>query len=152
MVAAVPAPAFDQVLNEGDNALTAGRLSLSSLGHTASASASWVAPAFTAVSPDGSALALLRQEYGQSRLYLVKVDSEAGPKAIFSSNDRLYNLQWSPLGNALLFAREPAAVVTTLLHAADPRPADLLMLDLETLAVTVLIDSTPDSREPSASV
>ncbi|MCB1670646.1 MAG: winged helix-turn-helix domain-containing protein [Gammaproteobacteria bacterium] len=143
-------PAFDQVIGER-TAISGARLSLSSLQNGGAVADQNGAPSAMAVSPDGSTLAFLRHEYGKSKLYLLEADSDTGPVAIFSSDDYLYNLQWSPVGNALLFAREPTAIVTTLLHSGS-RPADLVMLDLDTLTPRVLIDQTPEAREPPASV
>jgi hypothetical protein len=104
-----------------------------------------------AISPDGSTVAFLRYEYGLSRLYMAEAGSDGGPLVLFSSEDYLYNLQWSPVGNAILFARQPATVSTTLLDA--PRQsADLVMLDIDTLTLKTLIDNTPEPAGPGAAV
>lgn len=104
-----------------------------------------------ALSPDGAVLALLRHEVDRSRIYLLRADGDGQPALVFSSDDLLTNLQWSPVGYGLLFARQPDEMVPTRLDGVDSR-ADLVMLDLQTLTLRTLIDNSRRAGESSAAV
>ncbi len=98
------------------------------------------------VSKDGKTLAYIRYDDNISTIFLSSLESIETPLAVFSSNKNMYNLSWSPLGDALLFASQPMAV-TTLLMEQTVKTASLLMLDLETLEIKVLIDRVPERQE-----
>lgn len=94
------------------------------------------------VSVDGKMVAFIRYEGGTSGIYLASIQPGSEPARVYSSTDHLYNLAWSPLGNALLFAADRARVQRALL-GDHGQAADLLMLDLESRSVRVLIDNSP---------
>ena len=98
------------------------------------------------VSNDGKTLVYIRYENNLSTIYLSSVESIQTPLAVFSSEQKLFNLSWSPLGDALLFASQPVAITTTLMDQTE-QTADLLMLNLETLEIKVLIDTVPERQE-----
>jgi DNA-binding winged helix-turn-helix (wHTH) protein len=98
------------------------------------------------VSEDGGTLAYIRNENNLSTIYLSGVESVESPMPVFSSENRLFNLSWSPLGNALLFASEPLTIAKTLMDE-DVNHARLMMLDLESLRVSVLLDPNPGSPD-----
>lgn len=139
---------YDQVVGE-TSTLLGGKLSLSSLNGEENISATDEFRSTSALSPDGSVLALVRHEGGLSTIYLARPDLATEPVAIFSSDEILYNLSWSPVGNALLFARQSPSLFSSLL-AERGQHADLVMLDLDTLSLQVLIDNTPQPRTPAA--
>ncbi|MBT8145501.1 MAG: winged helix-turn-helix domain-containing protein [Gammaproteobacteria bacterium] len=139
---------YDQVVGDTPT-LVGGKLSLSSHGRERIAMASPGLNGFSALSPDGSVLALVRHDEGLSTVYLTRPDSAADPVPIFSSDEVLYNPSWSPIGNALLFARQSSSVLTTLLPVRGQYD-DLVMLDLDTLSLRVLIDNNPEPREQAA--
>lgn len=91
------------------------------------------------VSADGSTLAFIRYDSNGSTVYLGSVDSAKPPVALFTSKDHLYNLSWSPVGQALLFAASPVQGALAVLDNRQ-RNADLIMLDLESLEIRVLLD------------
>lgn len=147
-LAEAPLLFYDQVVEERPS-IIGGQLSPSALIAPGSHSRVTASDESSALSPDGSVLALLRHEGDLSRIYLNKPGSDREPVAIFSSSDYLYNLSWSPVGNALLFAREPASMIPTSLRGSR-QVADLLMLDLDTLSLQILIDNSSESRVPAA--
>ena len=102
------------------------------------------------LSEDGQTLAYIRYENNVSTVFLSTVKSIESALPVFSSENRLYNLNWSPLGNALLFASEPTTITTTLLKNRE-KTTDLLMLDLETLKTSVLIDGNPEQSTTAES-
>lgn len=103
-----------------------------------------------ALSNDGKTLAVIHYDDQGSTIYLDSVDSMQAPVQIFSSNEYLYNLSWSPVGHALLFAsRAPGPTAALLTQQSDK--ASLLMLNLENLELKVLLDNsgkTPTEQVP----
>jgi len=139
---------FDQVV-EQEPVIIGGQLSLSALNSSGVADQSYQLNPSSALSPDGSVMAFVRHEMELSTIYLARNDLDSDPVAVFSTQDFLYNLGWSPIGNALLFARQSPSLLNTLL-ANPAEHADLVMLDLDTLSLQVLIDNSPEPRRPAA--
>lgn len=136
---------YDQVV-DNPSSIVGGQLSLSALTDL---NGNGQPARTTALSPDGTVLAFVRYEGELSTIYLIHSDSEADPVAVFSSENYVYNLSWSPVGNALLFARQPSIPVPALLNKTG-QYADLVMLDLDSLSLQVLIDSRPQPQAPTA--
>lgn len=65
------------------------------------------------------------------------------PAALYNSEDILFNLAWSPVGDALLFASKPAMTTTAWFEPRVKTRATLYSLDLNTLEVSVLIQQSP---------
>ena len=73
------------------------------------------------------------------------------PAALYNSSDILFNLTWSPLGDALLFASKPAMTTAALFGSPmHSNVATLYSLDLSTLELSVLVEQTPKSEKDSA--
>jgi DNA-binding winged helix-turn-helix (wHTH) protein len=141
---------FDQVIDD-DPGIVGGRMSLSALEDRGASTAGNAFNTSTALSPDGSVLAFVRQRGNLSTIFLTGTGAGAAgdPLAIYSSEGFLYNLTWSPVGNALLFAREDSMLRPARLNGSG-QGADLVMLDLDTLSLRVLIDRNPQASVPSA--
>jgi DNA-binding winged helix-turn-helix (wHTH) protein len=144
-----PPLVYDQVI-DAVRQPAAGYFSLSSHAESERSGAA-ASQSAVAISPDGSSLAYLRQEGELTRIYLGPTSTPQLAVAIFSSNNSLSGLQWSPVGNALLFASKAITFQPTLLESGSP-PADLVMLDLDTLSIRVLIDNSPVPRDPTSTV
>lgn len=100
------------------------------------------------ISNDGSSVAHIRYSSTGSTIYFRKIASTQATMAIYSSNEYLYNLKWSPVGNALLFASQKTLATNTLYSDSKNTPS-LIMLDLNGFAVKVLLEG--DDREASDS-
>lgn len=91
------------------------------------------------------------QQHAQGQMGEIGSDlTEAPAIAVFSSSDMLENLRWSPLGNALLFAR-PSKLSKAALYsgtsALAPPGSELVMLDLDTLETRVLYRIEPEDSD-----
>ena len=100
------------------------------------------------LSPDGSALAFVRHDSKGSSIYLGSGEAMDSPVLLYSSQDAIGRLSWSPVGHALLFARRPFNPGATPLGSPPP-PADLMMLDLDTLEVRLLLEQPATSTPAS---
>ena len=78
-------------------------------------------------------------------------DSEYQPAALYNSKDILFNLAWSPIGDALLFASKPALTTTAWFDPKLKPVAKLYSLDLDTLEVSLLVEQTPAEMESASS-
>jgi DNA-binding winged helix-turn-helix (wHTH) protein len=141
---------FDQVIDTGPG-IVGGRLSPSSLDDNGNPAASTAFNTSAALSPDGSILAFVRQQGNRSTIFLARtgVGASADPLAIYSTEGFLYNLTWSPVGKALLFARQESILRAARLNEPG-QGADLMMLDLDSLSLRVLIDHNPEASKPAA--
>lgn len=103
------------------------------------------------VSSDGRLFAVVRYNEEGSSLLLGSTDLPNSPVTVLSTHDTIYNLQWSPLDRALLFAQSPRMTPAALLPL-DER-ASLVMFDLDTFQTKVLQghavenDSHPEALE-----
>lgn len=88
------------------------------------------------VSSDGRLFAMVRYNEEGSSLLLGSTALPNSPVTVLSTQDTLYNLQWSPLDRALLFAQSPRLAPASLLPM-DER-ASLVMFDLDTFETKVL--------------
>ncbi|MEX2130884.1 MAG: winged helix-turn-helix domain-containing protein [Pseudohongiellaceae bacterium] len=102
------------------------------------------------LSSDGTTIAFIRYDNSGSTIFLGNVDTAKPPVAVFNSKAYLSNLSWSPVGPALLFAARPLSRTAAVLGEKNIE-ADLMLLDLETLEATVLLDNTGSNR-PAASI
>lgn len=102
------------------------------------------------VSNDGSQYAYLQFDNTGSTIFLGNLDEMTEPTAVFNSQDFLYNLTWSPVGNALMFARKPT-LTTTALFSSSQQVAELYLLDLESLESRRLIQERESPESESAS-
>ena len=78
-------------------------------------------------------------------------DNDYKPAALFNSKDILFNLAWSPIGDALLFASKPAMTTTAWFDPKLKPVAKLYSLDLDTLEVSLLVEQSPAEMDPTSS-
>jgi len=100
------------------------------------------------VSNDRSKLAYIVHNSNSSTVFVASVASLTMAYPVFTSSEKLSNLRWSPIGEALLFASRPK-LATTALFSSNRDPAKLIFVDVNTLTVKELLseDLEPDSNE-----
>lgn len=102
------------------------------------------------ISRDGRLFALIRYDDEGSSLLLGSTDLPNSPVTVLSTHDTLYNLQWSPIDRALLFAQAPRITNAALLAEEQ---ASLVMFDIDTFTTKVIqrpgLDHDGDSSEQS---
>lgn len=103
------------------------------------------------LSSDGRLFAMVRYGEEGSSLLLGSADLPNSPVTVLSTQDVIYNLQWSPLDRALLFAQAPRLAPASL-QGQDER-ASLVMFDLDSFQTRLLqgpdvkYDTNPQARE-----
>src|SRR5690554_191779 len=97
------------------------------------------------VSRDGELFAYIRYDDQGSSLMLGSTHLPDSPVTVFTTPDTLYNLQWSPLDRALLFAQSPKFAPAALMPLEET--ASMMLLDLETFTTSVLDGSGEDAQE-----
>lgn len=103
------------------------------------------------LSSDGRLFAMVRYGEEGSSLLLGSSDLPNSPVTVLSTQDVIYNLQWSPLDRALLFAQAPRLAPASL-QGQDER-ASLVMFDLDSFQTRLLqgpdvkYDTNPEARE-----
>ena len=103
-----------------------------------------------ALATDGERFAFIKHDIAGSAIYLGELKSEDDPVVVFQGPCKISNLTWSPLGDALLFAREPKLTPAALFntHVAGQLQRELFSLNLKTLDVSRLVeDETPSASE-----
>ena len=113
-------------------------------------------------SRDESRFAFVQYDHTGSTIMLSDVemlDNEASisegsngyqPAALYNSEDVLFNLAWSPVGDALLFASKPAMTTAAWFEPRGKTRATLYSLDLNTLKVSLLIQQSPAEIKASS--
>ncbi|MEX2468308.1 MAG: winged helix-turn-helix domain-containing protein [Pseudohongiellaceae bacterium] len=136
----------DEVISSGNPIL--GRVSLSSTSALPDAAQVIEKPV---VASDGKRFAYIKRDLAAYTLYLGEMDSETEPVALLTSQVRLSNLAWSPVGNALLFARHdtmtPAAVFD-----GEHEQAELLSLNLDNGRLRRLVEDSVSSGDEAPRV
>lgn len=94
------------------------------------------------LSTDEEQFAYIQYDHTGSTLYLGQVDGEFEPVPVFNSADILYNLGWSPVGNALLFASKPA-LTPALYDKKLAANATLYSFDLDSFRLSKLVEKSP---------
>lgn len=87
------------------------------------------------VSRDGRLFAQIRYSDEGSSLLLGSTDLPNSPVAVLSTQDFIYNLQWSPVDRALLFAQSPRLTNAALLLEEQ---ASLVMFDIDSFSTRVI--------------
>ncbi len=136
---------YDRVIQADSTAVMPGSMAV--LSSTSIGTDGWSNGA-PVISNDGNSVAHIRYSNTGSTIYLSKIASTQAAMAIYSSNEYLYNLKWSPVGNALLFASQKTLATNTL-HSDSKNAPSLIMLDLNRFAVQVLLEG--DDREATDS-
>jgi len=104
------------------------------------------------LSPDRQRFAFIRRDLSASSIHLGHLDrmsSDYKPVEVLSVPYRLSNLTWSPVGNALLFARQSDLSPAVVFDSSDSN-LELMRLDLDSGTVTRLVDDEPQAAESSA--
>ncbi len=98
------------------------------------------------LSQDGSRFAYIQYDHMGSTIYLGDLDNMTEPVAVYFCDSYLYNLAWSPLGNALLFAQK--ATMTNALYSNRNKTATLMQLNLDSYKATRLVGEEPTNDTP----
>jgi len=94
------------------------------------------------LSQDEEQFAFIQYDHTGSTLYLGQVNSDFEPVPVFNSLDVLYNLAWSPLGNALIFASKPA-LTPALYDEKRNLKSELFSFDLDSFRLSKLVEKSP---------
>ena len=142
----------DEVISAGKMGPVGGELLLSESGNDDRLGTDMSKVLF---SRDESQFAFVQYDHTGSTIMLGDVemlDNEASisegssgyqPAALYNSEEVLFNLAWSPVGNALLFASKPAMTTAAWFEPRAKSRATLYSLDLNTLEVSLLIQQSP---------
>lgn len=98
------------------------------------------------ISRDGGLFAYIRHHNQGSSLILGSTQLPNSPITVFTTEDAIYNLQWSPIDRALLFAQSPRITPAALLPLEEQ--ASLVQFDLDTFTTRVLFGPDSESSEP----
>lgn len=94
------------------------------------------------LSQDEEQFAFIQYDHTGSTLYLGQVNSDFEPVPVFNSLDVIYNLAWSPLGNALIFASKPA-LTPALYDEKRNLKSELFSFDLDSFRLSKLVEKSP---------
>ncbi len=97
------------------------------------------------VSRDGGLFAYVRYHDQGSSLILGSTQLPSSPITVFTTEDAIYNLQWSPIDRALLFAQSPRITPAAMLPLAEQ--ASLVQFDLDPFTTRVLFGPGSTSSE-----
>ncbi|MDT8428534.1 MAG: winged helix-turn-helix domain-containing protein [Pseudomonadales bacterium] len=97
------------------------------------------------VSPDGELFAAVDYNASGSSLMLGSAHQSSSPVVVYSTSELIYNLQWAPLDNLLLFAQKPK--LSPASENADKQLSRLMLFDLESMTVTQ-IHKNPAEGQP----
>lgn len=99
------------------------------------------------ISRDGGLFAYIRHHDQGSSLILGSTQLPSSPITVFTTEDAIYNLQWSPIDRALLFAQSPRiTTITTAAMSPLDEQASLVLFDLNSFTARVLFG--PGSQSP----
>lgn len=96
------------------------------------------------ISRDGGLFAYIRHHDQGSSLILGSTQLPSSPITVFTTEDAIYNLQWSPIDRALLFAQSPRITPAAMLPLDEQ--ASLVLFDLDSFTARVLFG--PGSQSP----
>jgi DNA-binding winged helix-turn-helix (wHTH) protein len=107
-----------------------------------------VQPAQSVLSHNGDLVAYVSYNDAGSSLILDSLTSFSSPVNIYATEELIFNLQWSPVDNILMFAQTPRLSPAAL--SLDQETVRLVMFDISTMSATVLrgARSGPVLREP----
>ncbi|MCG8413958.1 MAG: winged helix-turn-helix domain-containing protein [Pseudomonadales bacterium] len=100
------------------------------------------------LSQDQDQFAYIQYDHTGSTLFLGQVSGAYEPVPVFNSVDILYNLAWSPVGNALLFASKPP-LTTALFDKNLEQVSALYSFDLESFRLSKLVEKSPFEQTAS---
>ena len=132
---------------ESDTGWFGGELTLSNATEsTVSSPGTRAAPV---LSGDESKLAYIQYDGSGSTIFVTSIENLPNAVAIYASPDYLHNLSWSPVGNALLFARKKQ-MTTTALFSGESDVPELMLLDLDTMETSRLHKEDLEEEESSS--
>ena len=123
-----------------------GDVSLSSTADASSAGPG--TKSLSVYSNDASKLAYIQYDGSGSTIFIGNTNNLPNAVAIYGSADYLHNLSWSPVGNALLFARKKQMTTTALFSGESDAP-ELIVLDLDTMEASYLRKEKIEREENS---
>lgn len=97
------------------------------------------------ISRDGGLFAYIRHHDQGSSLVLGSTQLPNSPITVFTTEDAIYNLQWSPIDRALLFAQSPRITPAAMLPLDEQ--ASLVLFDLDSFTTRVLFGPGSHSTE-----
>lgn len=97
------------------------------------------------ISRDGGLFAYIRHHDQGSSLILGSTQLPNSPITVFTTEDAIYNLQWSPIDRALLFAQSPR--ITPAAMSPLDEQASLVLFDLDSFTTRVLFGPGSHSTE-----
>lgn len=136
----------DELISSGDSIL--GQVSLSSTSALPDAAAFIEKPV---IASDGKRFAYIERDLAAYTLYLGEMDSETEPVALLTSQARLSNLAWSPVGNALLFARHDTMTPAAVFDGGHEQ-AELFSLNLDSGGLHRLVEDSVSSGDEAPRV
>ena len=133
----------DEML-DGERDFFGGELQLSTLDSEAVVEAI----AAPVVSLDEKQYAFIQYDTSGSTIFLGGLGTAIEPVPVYYSNQYIFNLAWSPVGNNLLFAMQPN-MATAAVYSPMHETAELLMLNLNTLETSRLIEEMNPAENKS---
>lgn len=91
------------------------------------------------VSLDEKQYAFIQYDTAGSTIFLGGFGTAIEPVPVYYSNQHVFNLAWSPVGNNLLFAMKPS-MSTAAMYSTIGETAELLTLNLNTLEASRLVE------------
>jgi len=132
----------DELIESGVE-IFGGEITLSTIENPELALASIESPV---ISNSASKFAYIRYDHTGSTIFIGDLEEEmTAPVAIYNSPAKLYNLAWSPVGERLLFAKK-SMLTTAAIFSQDQQPAELIILNLETLEAHRLVEEVQPSH------
>lgn len=113
-----------------------GQLQLSTIENSPAVVESIATPV---VSLDEKQYAFIQYDSNGSTIFLGGFGTAIEPAPVYFSNQHLFNLAWSPVGNNLLFAKKPS-MTTAAVYSSAGDMAELLTLNLNTLEISRLVE------------
>jgi len=113
-----------------------GQLQLSTIENSPAVVESIATPV---VSLDEKQYAFIQYDSNGSTIFLGGFGTAIEPAPVYFSNQHLFNLAWSPVGNNLLFAKKPS-MTTAAVYTSAGEMAELLTLNLNTLEISRLVE------------
>ena len=140
------APVFEEPILLADEIVESktyfgGEVSLSTSESDALATETIEAPI---VNEDKTHFAYIQYDHTGSTIFLGSIEEMNEPAPIYNSNDKLFNLAWSPLSNSLLFAKQ-GNLTTAALFSNSASDAELYAINTNNFEVSKLIEQAPKS-------
>ena len=140
-----PALLSDELLDSKPDFL-GGELQLSTIDTNFSIVESIATPV---VSLDEKQYAFIQYDTSGSTIFLGGLGTAIEPTPVYYSNQHLFNLAWSPVGNNLLFAMKPTMRTAAVFTSAG-ETAELVTLNLNTLETSRLVEDISPVDSSSA--